>query len=281
MNYNSSSRPYNNRPKGNQMNFNPLKLLIGSIGALVLFLFLAPFSTVPAGYRGVVTHFGKVQDQILDEGIHFTLPIVTSVHRISVRVQKTEASTEAATKDMQKVTAQLAINWHVNANTVNKMYQTVGDEDDIVRQIISPAVSEVLKAATAKMTAEEVLTKRIELKGHIDEALRARLLQYNVAVDDISLVDLDFTKEFNHAVEQKQIAEQEALRAEYLTLQAQKTADAAIQTARGQAESQKLVQKTLTREVLQQMAIEKWDGGFPQVMGSGTLPFLNLRLDSK
>jgi prohibitin 1 len=257
-------------------------VLFGLAALLVFAFFLTPFTTVPAGYRGVVTHFGKVQPEILDEGIHFVAPIVTSVHKISVRVQKSEAETEAATKDMQKVAAKVAINWHVDANTVNTMYQKVGDEEDIVRQIISPAVSEVLKAATAKMTAEEVLTKRIELKGHIDESLTKRLAQYNVAVDDISLTDLDFTKEFNHAVEQKQIAEQDAKRAEYITLRAKKEAEAAVETARGTAESQKLLKSTITGEILQQRAIEKWDGKFPQYMGgSGALPFLNLKFDKQ
>lgn len=250
--------------------------VLGAIGLVTLFI-LSPFTTIPAGYRGVVTHFGKVQDEVLDEGIHFVIPIVTSVHKISVRVQKSEAETEAATKDMQKVHAKLAINWHVDAKTVNKMYQTVGDEEDIVRQIISPAVSEVLKASTAKLTAEEVLTKRIELKDSIDNSLKERLAQYNVAVDDISLTDVDFTQEFNRAVEQKQIAEQDAKRAEYITLKAKKEADAEIERARGQAEAQKLVKQTLTSEVLQQRAIEKWDGKFPQFMGNnGALPFINM-----
>jgi prohibitin 1 len=267
--------------KGNQSMETPIKYgLIGLISLIVLFV-LSPFTAIPAGSRGVVTHFGKVQDEVLGEGLHFTLPIATTVHKISTRVQKSEDETDAATKDMQKVRAKLAINWHVNPITVNRTYQTVGDEDAIERGIIAPAVSEVLKAATAKMTAEEVLTKRIELKTNIDAALIKRLAGYGVLVDDISLTNLDFTAEFNRAVEQKQIAEQEAQRAVYITQKARKEADATIETARGQAEAQKLVKQTLTPEVLQQRAIEKWDGSFPQVMGSGTLPFVNLNLKQR
>lgn len=269
-----------NQNQGVSMDKSLKYLIAGAVGLFLFFVF-SPFTVIPSGHRGVVTHFGKVQEEILDEGLHFRTPIFTSIHKVSVRVQKTESESDAASKDMQKVRAKLAINWHVNPTLVNKMYQAVGDEDDIVRQIIAPAVSEVLKAATAKLTAEEILTRRIELKHNIDEALMTRLKQYNVLVDDISLVDIDFTTDFNHAVEQKQIAEQDAKRAEYLTKKAQNEANAEIERARGQAEAQKRLLSTLTKEILQQKAIDKWNGQFPQVMGSGTLPFINMKFNTK
>lgn len=267
--------------------------IVGGVGLLLLALILGfgSFTIVPSGSRGVATHFGKVQDGILDEGIHFKLPIVTSIHKLSVRVQKSEANAEAASRDIQRVKATFVLNWHVSPDSVNKMFQEVGYEEDVTERIIQPAVQEVLKAATAKRTAEEILTKRMELKEEIDATLIKRLAQYHVLVNDISLTNLDFTEEFNKAVEEKQIAEQSAKKAEYVAQQAMREAEAAVNRAEGEAkakikmaqaeaESQKLVKQTITSEILQQRAIEKWDGKFPQVMGgNGALPFINIKPD--
>lgn len=263
---------------GNQM--NPVKAVIAAFfGLLGLIVFFGSFTIVGSGERGVQTHFGKVQAEILDEGLHLKLPIVTSVHKISVRIQKSETVAEAASKDIQKVHATIALNWHVDSKTVNEMYQNIGTPEDVKERVIDPAVSEVLKAATAKRTAEEILTKRLELKKEIDEMLLERLGHYNVIVKDISLVNLDFTAEFNKAVEAKQIAEQRAQEASYEAKQAEQTALSQVNLAKGQAEAQRLQKLTITPEILQKMAIEKWDGKFPQYMGgSGSLPFINLNL---
>jgi regulator of protease activity HflC (stomatin/prohibitin superfamily) len=249
----------------------------GGIIFLVAAVMFRPFVVVNAGERGVVMQFGKVQDEVLDEGIHSIMPIVTSVKRLSVRVQQNSFNADAASKDLQKVTTDLAINWHIDATQVNKVYQRIGDEEQIVTRIITPAVSEVLKAATAKKTAEEIITRRTDLKAEIDNGLKTRLVDYGVIVDDISLVDFAFSPEFNKAIERKQIAEQEAKQAEFVAVKASKEALAQVNRAKGQAEAQRLQRQTLTPTLLQQQAIEKWDGHFPTVMGgNGTLPLINL-----
>lgn len=251
--------------------------LFGGIIFLLTAVMFRPFVVVNAGERGVVMQFGKVQDRVLDEGIHSIMPIVTSVKRLSVRVQQNSFNADAASKDLQKVTTDLAINWHIDAAQVNKVYQRIGDEEQIVSRIITPAVSEVLKAATAKKTAEEIITRRTDLKAEIDNALKTRLVDYGVIVDDISLVDFAFSPEFNKAIERKQIAEQEAKQAEFVAVKASKEALAQVNRAKGQAEAQRLQRLTLTPTLLQQQAIEKWDGHFPTVMGgNGTLPLINI-----
>ncbi|KJH72453.1 prohibitin family protein [Aliterella atlantica] len=252
-------------------------LIAGSILFLIVAVIFKPFTIVNAGERGVVLQFGKVQDGILDEGIHPIVPVVTSVKRISVRVQQNSFTADAASKDLQKVSTQLAVNWHIDSAQVNKVFQRVGDQEEIISRIITPAVSEVLKAATAKKTAEEIITKRNDLKAEIDENLATRLADYNVIVDDVSLVDFSFSPEFSKAIESKQIAEQEAKQAEFIALKASKEAVAEVNRAKGQAEAQRLQRLTLTRELLQKQAIEKWDGRFPTVMGgNGALPLINL-----
>ena len=221
--------------------------------------------------------FGKVQDTVLDEGIHPIMPIVTSVKRLSVRVQKNSFNADAASKDLQKVTTELTINWHIDPVRVNKVFQQIGDEEQIVNGIITPAVSEVLKAASANKTAEQIITKRTELKQEIDNNLKTRLADYGVIVDDVSLVNFAFSPEFSRAIEAKQIAEQEAKQAEFIALKASKEAIADVNRAKGQAEAQRLQRLTLTPELLQKQAIEKWDGRFPTVMsGNGTLPLINI-----
>ena len=258
-------------------NFKIGSYVAGGIVLLVGALLFRPFAIVNAGERGVVMQFGKVQDNVLDEGIHPIMPIVTSVKRLSVRVQQNSFNADAASKDLQKVSTQLAINWHIDTAQVNKVFQRVGDEQQIVLRIITPAVSEVLKAATAKKTAEEIITQRTSLKEEIDNALETRLASYGVMVDDVSLVDFTFSPEFSKAIEAKQIAEQEAKQAEFTAVRASKDAIAEVNRAKGQAEAQRLQRLTLTPVLLQKQAIEKWDGHFPTVMGgSGTLPLINI-----
>ncbi|WP_009633879.1 prohibitin family protein [Synechocystis sp. PCC 7509] len=252
-------------------------LLTGSFVLLIVAIIFKPFTIVNAGERGVILNFGKVQDKVLDEGIHPIIPIVTQVKRLSVRVQQNSFTADAASKDLQKVSTQLAVNWHIDAAQVNKVFQRIGDQEDIISRIITPAVSEVLKAATANKTAEEIITKRNDLKREIDDNLKNRLANYNILIDDVSLVDFTFSPEFSKAIESKQIAEQEAKQAEFIALKASKEAVAEVNRAKGQAEAQRLQRLTLTKELLQKQAIEKWDGRFPTVIaGNGALPLINL-----
>lgn len=253
------------------------KFLVGGGILLFILLFFRPFVIVNAGERGVVMRLGQVQDGVLNEGLHPVIPFITAVKNMSVRVQRSDIKAQAASKDLQDVTTEVALNWHIEPTKVNTVYQRVGDETQILERIINPAVSEVLKAATAKKNVEEILIKRTELKQEIDQALKTRLSGYGLAVDDVSLVDFGFSPEFNKSIEAKQIAEQEAKQAEFVALKASKDAEAEVNRAKGQAEAQRLQKLTLTPDLLQKQAIEKWDGKFPTYMGgNGQLPFINL-----
>ncbi|MEG3935972.1 prohibitin family protein [Microcoleus sp. T3_B1] len=257
--------------------YNLALYIVGGIVFIIAALILRPFALVGPGERGVMMRFGKVQDAILDEGIHPIFPIVTSVKTLSVRVQKTDLKADAASKDLQSITTDLAVNWNVDPAKVNQIYQQIGDEEQIVTSILSPAISEVLKAATSKKTAEEIITKRTELKTEIDNSLKKRLEPYGVIVRDVSLINFGFSPEFSKAIESKQIAEQEAKQAEFTVKKATQDAKAEINRAKGKAEAQRLQRQTLTAEILQQQAIEKWNGQFPTVMGGGgTLPLINI-----
>ncbi len=235
------------------------------------------FVIVNAGERGVLMQFGKVQEKVLGEGLHVIVPTVYSVKKLSVRVQKQESSAEASSKDLQDVFTDVALNWHIIPEEANAIFQQIGDEKQIVDRIIYPAVEEVLKAVMAKYTAEEIITKRGEVKAAVDEFLTLRLVTYHIAVDDISLVHVHFSERFSDAVEAKQIAEQEAKRGEFLALKAVKEADAKINLAKGEAEVQRLLRDNLTPELLERQAIEKWNGNLPLIVGDGGKNLLDLR----
>jgi len=129
----------------------------------------------------------------------------------------------------------------------------------------------------AKYTAEEIITKRGEVKGGVDDFLTSRLAAYHIAVDDVSLVHVHFSERFSDAVEAKQIAEQEAKRGEFLALKAVKEAEAKVNLAKGEAEVQRLLRDNLTAELLERQAIEKWNGKLPLIVGDGSKNILDVR----
>lgn len=256
------------------------------LGSAIALLFVAfifkPFTIVNVGERGVIIRLGEVQDQILNEGFHLILPVFTSVKKMSVRVKKADVDTKVGTKDLQTLDLSTSINWHIEASKVNRVYQQVGDERQIRETIITPAISEVLKASTPRRTAEEILKQRSDLKQDIERAIKPRLEKYGLQVDDVSLTKIGFSPEFTKSIEQKQIAEQDAKKAEYEAIKASKQAEAEVNRARGTAEAQKLLRQSLNRDLLQKQAIEKWDGKFPTVMGgNGALPLINVTPPSK
>jgi prohibitin 2 len=254
-----------------------IKISGGAIAGLILFTMFRPFAIVGAGERGVVTRFGKVQNEVLDEGLHLKLPVVTRVIPISVRVQKTDVEAQASSKDLQDVRTVVAVNWHVDPAKANIVYQQVGGIESIVSSILNPAVAEVVKAATAQRPVQLILQERVALKNEIDGALAQRLTPYGIVLDDVSLVDFGFSPEFNKAIETKQVAEQQAQQAAFRAQQAEQEAKAEINRAKGQAEAQRLLRENLTPQILQQRAIEKWDGKFPVVMtGEGAMPLINV-----
>jgi regulator of protease activity HflC (stomatin/prohibitin superfamily) len=243
---------------------------------LLIFIIFTPFSLVNAGERGVLMLFGKVQERVLGEGIHPIIPLVNTVKKLSVRVQKQQISTEASSKDLQDVFTDVALNWHIIPEEANAIFQQIGDENQVIERIINPAVEEVLKAVMAKYTAEEIITKREEVKAGVDESLTTRLASYHIRVDDISLVHVHFSERFGEAVETKQIAEQQAKRAGFVALKALKEAEAKVNLAKGEAEAQRLLRETLTPELLEKEAIEKWNGKLPMIVGDGGQKLLDL-----
>jgi prohibitin 1 len=251
---------------------------------MVLFALLAlavsGCTVVGPGELGVRISLGKVSTEPKAPGMYLWVPGLFGMAKIDTQVQKSNIEAGAASKDMQEITTEVAVNWSMDPTKVVDVYSKVGDEDVVLRRIIVPAVNEIMKSAISKRTAEEVLTKRLELKKDIDDGLKDRMVQYGVTLHDVSIVNFHFSPEFTQAIEQKQIAEQKAKQAEYDAVKASKEADAEVNRAKGQAEAQRLLRQNITPELLQMKAVEKWDGKFPQVTGGGALPFINLKMES-
>jgi regulator of protease activity HflC (stomatin/prohibitin superfamily) len=265
---------------------NVSNLFSGVILALVLFLGLNAYVIINPGEAGVLSILGKSQDGVLLEGLHLKPPLISKVDVYDVTVQKFEVPAQSATKDLQDLTGRFAINFRLDPMRVVEIRRSQGSLENIVAKIIAPQTQESFKVAAARRTAEESITQRELLKNDFDSALQSRLEKYGIIVLDTSVVDLNFSPEFARAVEEKQIAEQQAQRAVYVAQEAQQEAQAEINRAKGKAESQRLLAETLRAQggelVLQKEAIEAWKSGgaqMPQVlvMGGGSttgVPFL-------
>lgn len=255
---------------------------ITAIVILVLLIFLAfqSFTIVQAGHRGVVLQLGAVQPKVLDEGLHFKIPFIQTVILIEARVQKAESSQVSASRDLQTVTTNLAVNYHLDGTTVNNLYQTVGM--DYRGRIVDPAIAEALKAVTAQYTAEDLISKRSEVSAKVKEVLAAKLSLYNMILDEINITEFKFSEEFDRAIEQKQIAEQQALKSKLDLDRIKIEKEQEITRAQAQAEALRLQKQEVTQELIQLRqieaelkAIEKWDGSLPNVTGGAT-PFINV-----
>ncbi|MBF2099337.1 MAG: prohibitin family protein [Gloeomargaritaceae cyanobacterium C42_A2020_066] len=246
----------------------PVSVFIGLLAVAAL-LALNCFIIINPGEAGVLSILGKAQDGPLLEGFHFKPPLISQVDVYDVTVQKFEVPAQSATRDLQDLTGRFAINFRLDAERVVEVRRTQGSLETIVAKIIAPQTQESFKIAAAQRTAEEVITRRNELKEDFDRALSQRLEKYSILVLDTSVVDLNFSQEFARAVEEKQIAEQQAQRAVYVAQSAEQEAQAEINRAKGKAEAQRLLAETLKAQggelVLQKEAIEAWKSGGAQV----------------
>lgn len=251
-----------------------------AIAGLIVLYWLSPFVVVPAGHRGVVTTFGKVSEEVLGEGIHVRIPIVQRVHLLDVRVQKGEGQGEAASKDLQTVHTTAALNFHLDPRRVAITFRDIGGLPQVEERIILPATQEAVKSVTAKYTAEELISKRQEVREQIRSFLVERLGRHGVIVDEFSITNFQFSRSFNEAIEAKTTAEQLKLKAERDLERIRVEAEQKIAQAKAEAEALRIQKQEVTAELIrlreietQRAAIEKWDGKLPQVTGGG-VPFI-------
>jgi regulator of protease activity HflC (stomatin/prohibitin superfamily) len=262
----------------------PLKRVIVfvAIAIIALIVILSSITIVPPGCTGVIVRLGSVSKDTYNEGFHLKTPFITNVVDMSNKVQLLEADAGAVSKDLQSVNSKVAINYRLVGDSSASMYQNVGLDYETI--LIAPAAQESIKAATARYTAENLIAQRDIVGDEIKTALDNKLNSYGIYIEKFSIVNFDFSKEYDDAIEQKQIAEQDKLRAETekarrvveaeaaaseKTIAAQAEAEAILAKAEAQAEANKKISESIDQNVLYFNQIERWDGIMPKVVGEG------------
>src|SRR5215211_3925924 len=271
------------------------------IGFIMLIVVLAAsIKIVEAGNRGVLLNFGAVDTSVsLGEGIHFVVPFRDNVIPIEVRTQKIVENAASASRDLQDVSTQVALNYHVNPDTAQVLYRQLGF--DYANRVIAPAIQESVKQVTARFNAENLITNRETVKSEIENQIKQRLASYNVEVETISITEFQFSEQFRRAVESKVEAEQRALQAtndlrriEIEAQQAEAKAvgeqkanvahaegvrQANVLQAQGESEAIKIIDQQLRNNprYLEWLKTQRWDGVLPLVTGGdGATPFIEI-----
>ena len=244
-------------------------------GLVALILLFGAFGTIGAGERGILLQFGAVKDKVFNEGLYVKIPFVQKVVKMDVKIQKDEVPASASSKDLQIVTSEIALNYHLDPNGVNKIWQEVGTNYNI--RIIAPSIQEAVKSVTAKFTAEELITKREEVKDQIKLNLSERLSGSSIIVDEFNIIDFSFSKAFNEAIEAKVTAEQLKLKADRDLKRIEIEADQQIAEAGGKAKAIQIEAQALRAnpQVVELRWIEKWDGKTPLYWGEAS-PFIGI-----
>ncbi len=241
------------------------------IAFIAFILIVNCFTIVEAGHTGVVVTLGKVKEGVLQEGIHVKAPFVQQVVKIDNRIVKLEVETEAFSKDLQTVETVLAINYRVDTSKSYSIYKNIGANYEAV--LVTPAVNEVLKAITAKYTAEESVTNRVLISDGLVKGLNDKLNDIGLYVTDVNIINFEFSEAFITAIEEKQVAQQKLLKSETEKQTAIINAEAQAETVRIKAEAEaaanKTISESLTPNIIEYNKIQKWDGVLPKVTGNG------------
>lgn len=256
--------------ENNKVNLKKI-ILIAIVVLFFLIVVKSCITAVPTGYVGIRTRFGAVQNDVINEGINFKIPFVERIVKIDCKTQKVETSSESSTKDLQTVQVSIAVNYNVNKDTANLLYQEVGI--DYASIIIEPAILESIKSAMAQYTAEELITKRAEVSSNIQETLIGKIANRGFTVTSFNITNLVFSDTYNEAIEAKVVAQQkvETAKAEFERTQVdndKKIAIAETEAKIMELQNIQITDKTLALKKLEVMEtmINKWSGNFPETM---------------
>lgn len=260
----------------------PAAFILRGIGIFLLVggVLWSGVTQVPAGSQGVLLRFGALQGS-LNPGIHLIVPGVNEVILMETRTQKEESQATAASRDLQVVTTTIALNYRLDAVKVPQIFAGVGP--GYRERIIAPAIQESLKVVTSRYTAEELIRNRQQVKNEVEADVTKRLLAYNILVDPqgVSIVNFEFSPEFNRAIEAKQVAQQEAEKQKFVLQQAELQRQTEVARAKGSAEAARLNAESLRAQggslVIAREWITKWDGKLPSVSGGGSQFILDLQ----
>lgn len=243
---------------------------------LMLALAGCGFTTVDTGYRGVETHFGKVVSESLPEGLYFYNPFTSDVIQMDARIQKWEGTTVAYTKDVQQAAVRFTLNFRLDPVKAHLIYQSVGTDwaDKIVAQI----VHEEIKREFGQHEAVDLVSDRDKASRIIEAAVIKNLGARSVIVTGLQLTNIDYTKEFEHAVEAKVVAQQRAIEEQNRTVQIREQAAQKVLQAEAEAKSIQIRAQALEQnaKLVEWEAVQKWDGKLPVYSLGGAVPFIQV-----
>ena len=273
-------------------NFSPFKLILTIFVVILAVIFLgSSFVVIPAGHTGVALTFGKVEDVVLQEGLHFKVPFVQKIVVVDNRIVKLDVNTEAFSKDLQTITTVVAVNYHVGKENSQTLYKNVGMGFEEV--LITPAVNEVLKAVTAKYTAVELVSSRAEVSMLLDDGLNEKLNGYGIFINELNIINWDFSEEYINAVEAKQVAEQNLIKtrteqeqalvianteAQKRVIAAEAEANEIKVLAEANAESNRIITESISELLIKYRTVAKWDGKLPTVMSGSDNMLIDIPL---
>lgn len=236
---------------------------LGSFAAaslLALSIALGSWTIIETGEKGVVLRLGKYSET-LSEGLNFKIPIVDKVVKLNIRDVNLSVEAEVSSGDMQTIKVQTSLIYALEPNSVGKIYQKYNINYENI--LLKPLLLESINSVVANYPIESFVEKRAEISERIKETFVAKAGHDGIIVKSLMITEHDFSEEFNRAIEDKKIAEQGALKAKY---------DLERVTLEAKAQMEK--QKSLNQMVLQEKAIDKWDGKLPQYYSGGELPFI-------
>lgn len=240
-------------------------LVIGFVLLVIVLLrFAMGIRSVSVGNVGIITSYGNVKGEV-PSGLHYIWPWET-ITKMNVQNQKVQVDASAATQDLQTVTTTVALNYNLTPKTANDIYKTVGPQYQ--RVVIDPILQETVKAITSQYNATDLITQRSTVEAKTLAALTKALTDKGITVDNLSIVNFQFSAQYSAAIESKQVEAQAVATAQYKLQQAQLNAQAnSVQDA------------ALTPAILEQQAIARWDGKMPNAVsgGSGTIFGINIQ----
>ena len=264
-------------------------IIVASVVVIALIFAIRCFSFVPTGHTGVVTLFGKVENYTLDSGVHFKNPFARVI-KMDNRIQKESVELSCFSSDIQEVEVVFTLNYQISKEYAMNIYKTIGK--NYFDTAVSPIITESVKTVAARYTAEDLINKRNELAMTIEADMKEKLLAFNIELVSTSIEDMDFTDAFTNAVEEKQVAAQNKLKAE--TEAAQKVVEAEaeaqirrvtaeaeayeiLQRAEAEAQANQKLAESITDRLIEYRYYEVWDGKLPQmVMGESTTPMVQI-----
>jgi regulator of protease activity HflC (stomatin/prohibitin superfamily) len=249
----------------------------GVVGLLLLTGGLSSCSTVDAGEVGLKNVYGQVGNEVLAPGLHFKNPITTSIETMSIQSKRKDGQTGVYTKDFQTATVTSAITYSLDPNAAPRMRRTVGNEWEA--RLISPVVESSIKSVFGQVNAIAAIENRQAMQNTIQDMIRKALSPRGIRVESFALTNIDYSDAFEKAVEDAQVATQNAVAARNHTVQVQEEAKQTEIRAQADAKAMQIKSQALSSNpgLTQYEAVHRWNGVLPQnIYGSAPIPFLNV-----